>query len=112
MTVITDETAGAARRRADLIAANGADGLPETLTIQLPVPLSLGHEGKHRWIERVAADWETEILPDGMGGQRVEKSFGAVRLVASVACHGISFSELKTRAAARRSSIAASGATS
>jgi hypothetical protein len=125
MTAITDETAGAARSRTDLIAGlnglidhiavNGAGDLPPLVTIQLPVPGALGHEGKHRWIERIAAEWETEILPDGMGGQWAEKSFGAVRLVASVACSARGTFDYEARAAAHAisSSIARnqSGAT-
>jgi hypothetical protein len=95
MTIITDETAGAARSRTDLIAGfnglideiavRGADYFPQLVSIQLPVPPGLGHEGKRAWLDRVAAQWGAEILFDGMGGEWAEKSFGAVRLVASVA---------------------------
>ena len=116
MTIIT-ETAGAAQRRADLIAGfnglidhiavNGADGFPELVTIQLPVP-DVSHEGKHAWQERLAKQWGVGILPDGMGGKRAEKSFGAVRLVASIACPDRGTFDYKERAAAHamRSSIA------
>ena len=112
MTVTKDETAGAARKRADLIAglhglidhiaASGAEDFPEPVTIQLPVPAAnFGHEAKHAWLERIAADWQVEILPDGMGGQKAEKSFGAVRLIASVACSARGVFDYKARAAAR-----------
>jgi hypothetical protein len=118
MAVITDETAGAARSRTDLIAGlhglidhiavTGANGFPGLVTIQLPVP-DAGHEGKHAWLERVAVEWDAEILPDGMGGQWAEKSFGSVRLVASVACPARGVFDYQARAAA--SAIAANGAT-
>lgn len=121
MTVTKDETAGAGRKRTDLIAglnglidhiaANGADGFPEPVTVQLPVPYELGHEGKHAWLERIAAEWGAEILPDGMGGQRAEKSFGSVRLVASAACSARGVFDYKARAAALRSSVSGNGAT-
>jgi hypothetical protein len=122
MTVITDETAGAARSRTDLIAGfnglvdeiavHGAGYFPQLVTIQLPVP-DVGHEGKHAWLERIAAQWGAEILPDGMGGLWAEKSFGSVRLVASVACPARGTFDYQARAAAHglRNSIAANGAT-
>jgi hypothetical protein len=123
MTVITDETAGAARRRAGLIAdlnhlidslaVMGGAGIPELVSIQLPAPGDGGYEGKRVWLERVAAAWQTEILPDGMGGHWAEKSFGSVRLVASVACSARGTFDYQARAAAHglRPSIAQNGAT-
>jgi hypothetical protein len=123
MTAITDETAGAARSRTDLIAGfnglvdhiaiNGAGDFRDLVTIQLPVP-DVGHEGKHAWLERIARQWGTAPRPDGMGGQWAEKSFGSVRLVASVACPARGTFDYQARAAAHglRNSIAANGATS
>jgi len=97
----------------DAFAVMDEAGIPETVTIQLPVPAALGHEGKHRWIEQVAAAWHSEILPDGMDGQWTEKRFGSVRLVASVACSARGVFDYKARAAAHalRSSIGQNGAT-
>jgi predicted nucleotidyltransferase len=121
MSIGTDEADGIGRRRAalladlhdliDAFAVMDEAGLPETVTIQLPVPDGLGHEGKHAWLERVARAWRVEILPDGMGGQYAEKRFGAVRLVASAACPARGVFDYKARAAAHalRSSIASNG---
>jgi hypothetical protein len=123
MTTVTDETAGAARSGADLIAGlnglidhiavKGASRFPRPMTHQLPIPDGLTHEGKRAWLEEVAAEWQTEILPDGMGGHWTEMSFGAVRLVASVAYPNRGVRDYEARAAAHalRSSIAANGAT-
>jgi hypothetical protein len=117
-----NETARPARSGTDLIAGlngvideiavNGADDFPVLLTIQFPVP-DVGHEGKHAWLERIAAQWGTVPRPDGMGGQWAEKSFGSVRLVASVACSARGTFDYQARAAAHglRNSTAANGAT-
>jgi hypothetical protein len=123
MTIITDETAGAARSRAgliadlhhliDAVAVMGEAGIPETVTIQLAVPDGLGHEGRLAWLGRVAAAWQTEILPDGMGGRYAQMRSGSVRLVASVASpsRGVFDYEARAAAHAMRSSIGANGAT-
>jgi hypothetical protein len=122
MTAITDEAEGAGRSRAALLAdlhrlidfVTTADpvGVPEKVTIQIPVPDGLHYEGKLAWLTRVAAAWRVRVLPDGMGGQKAEKPFGAVKLTASVARPDRGFADLKARAAALRSSTAGSGATS
>lgn len=125
MTVITDETAGAARSRTDLIAGfnslidhiavNGADHFPPLVTIQFPVPGGLGHAQKLAWLEGVAAEWDAEVVPDGMGGRYAEKRCGvAVRLLASVASPDRGVFDYQARAAAHspRTSAAQNGATS
>lgn len=90
----------------------------ELPAVQLPVPRGLDHAGKVAWVDEVARSWgveaaDAEKTADGLAGRRAEKRFGSFLVVAQVGHPDRTYSGHRDRAAAyRRSSIAASGATS
>jgi len=68
-------------------ADDGGTGpeFPPLPSLQLATPRGLGREEKLQWLAGVARRWGVVTVPDGRGGMKATKRFGALTITA-VAC--------------------------